>query len=726
MRQRIKSSRNADSNATNSPNDPNRIVLRLDETLCVVNISTPHTETDCLSEDHELELDDVTKFLKQDNAANQKKKNIPVLDRMKSFASGVFLQPRSGAVMISSDDEKDNNADDVDTSSSLDNISIDCRGVDEEERNLIHAATGAADRDSDADILSENIETPYDDFAPVIGRNEIATAATSKAHETSVAVNENKGEARPPQYEFRNVNVSIRIKELIGISRIVSRKKLNFQGTSSNSDENDMITAVVSYQGSSIDNNESIFIYSTSLPILFDGEPDKKRAKGYAKWPSAEEGGTELQGTIETSTITFSRSVMKPLKGDNYVDQDLSTNSESPHTGFEVEEKDAKLPTVSDTVAPEIVTLQISLKQGSGEIVPLGVATIIIPWDFQDAAVNVPVVQSYTGVSMKKKKLFAMGSSAYACFSNDPAVKFKIEEGAALGIGLIVSPGKPSSDKHVKSDAEITDSQHKNNQNWQTLGAASSKLTLYQRLQLFTALRKQQDESHEKHAGQSGSQSLNSSGSNASAELDAVQISVAENIPPIPNSQGFVTPQGVSPLYSLKSKLSVFTEASDVPLFELFVDPSEIENDEHLSEISGSDSSCASTSSGGTLTYSLYSAFSLKQRKGPDMTENMLKLLTCDPTFFYKGEKYEEEKIIESASSSDSSASSSTSSSSSSCGSTLSTSVYDEAVFRTNEDVNQGLSFDTPVYKLPVESYVDVTDIAHVMSFDPPVQRLPK
>ena len=713
MKQRKKSTTTRLSGFTATlPNDPNRIVLQLDETLCVVNeISTPHTDTDCLSEEnHELELDDVTKFLESDQDGTDQsrgRKSIPMLDRMKSFASGGFLQPRTGFAFVS-DDKNENRFGDARTPSSLDNVSIDCKVIDELERDRLDAATVAAECPNDDDI-SGNIETPFDVFTPIAGKKDDSTTASSESKESKARAKAGAVAETESQYEFRNVNVTIQIKDLVGISRIVSRKK----GIENNSE----VKAIVSYQGRTIGGYENIFIDSMSLPLVF-GDAGKKSSNAYAKWPS-NKADTSEEESSEPSLITFSRSVMKPAKADHYVD-------EAQCKGYEIDQDGAKLPAVSDTFAPEVLTLQISLQRGSEEIAPIGVATIIIPWDYQDADVNVPVSQTVHGVAMKKKKLFAMRPSAFVSFENDLTTKYKLEERASLGIRLTVTPGKPISAEGLTANDVMSDTQiNKDNKQWQKLGAASSKLTLYQRLQLFAALRKQQEsqpENEEISAGKADHQSSKNSASNASDQLDEVQISVAENIPSTPTSRGLATHQSRSPLYSNKSQLSVITEAESVPLFELRLDSAEIEGEEQLSEISDSDSSCVTGSSGGTLTHSLYSAFSLNQRKGSEMTENVLKFLTCDPTLFFRASSgSEEEKVIESASSSDSS-------SSSSSGSTISTSLSKET--DENEGVSTDLSFETPIHELPLQSGANKvhggSDIAHIMSFDTPVQRLPK
>lgn len=677
-------------------NDPNRIVLQLDETLCVINeISTPHTVTDCLSENHEIELDDVVKILENEKGKGARK-SIPVLDRMKGFATGVFLQPRNNAGLTSDNVKR------VDVSSERDNISIDCRGVDELERNVILV---------DADG-SENVETPYDDFAPSICKDETTQKSEEVAAFTEAA---STGEPQQPQYEFRNVNVSIQLKELIGITRI-SRKKFNFQDAN--------VTSVVSYQGHSIDNNESIFIDSESMPLVFDG--GSKKGKGFARWEKNEEG-TEESAQL-SSTIAFSRSVMKPLNSNTYVEQDTEFNNDGDlKRGFEVKGEVAKLHTVSDTFAPDIVTLQVSL-QSAEQTIPIGVATLIIPWDSQESDIHVPVVQNCTDLAVKKKKLFAMGSSAYVAFANDGNTKYKMEDNASLVIHMKVSAGEPTSDQHALHVRQINN----DNQYWQKIGAAGSKLTFYQRLQLFTALRKQEDP--QPKIANNESRSSTSSKSKTSDEPDTAQTSVDANSPSTPTSRGNVTGQSLSPKYSHESQLSAETEASNVPLCELHYDDAEIKNEEQLSEISDSDSSCVTGSSGGTLTYSLYSAFSLKQTKGSEMTENVIKFLTCDvltfdPTLFFRGTDPEEKKIVESSDSSCGSDDVTTSS-----GSTLSSSVYEGNGNDIKEDTNQVMSFDTHVYELPLDESADaeeedversIANIARLTTFDTPVRTLP-
>ena len=695
--------------APTTPNDPNRIVLQLDETLCVVNeISTPHTDTDCLSEEnHELELDDVTKFLESDldgTDQSRGRRSIPMLDQMKSFASGTFLQPRTGFALVSDDKNEKRFGDVQTTSSSIDDASIDC-DLGELKRGPVGVKSCAAEGQNHDDVTG-SVETPLDDFALVTSKKDDSTAVSSESNESEARIKtETKAEAQS-QYEFRNVNVTIQIKELVGISRVISRRK----GVENNSE----VKAVVSYQGKAIDGNENIFVDSMSLPLMF-GDGVKKVSSAYAKWPAVD---ASEEGSSEPSAITFSRFVMKPSRVDNYVD-------DVQGKGYEIDRDGAKLPNVSDIVAPEVLTLQISLQKRSEEIAPLGVATIIIPWDYQDADVSVPVVQAVYSVAVKKKRLFAMGSSVFASFENDVTTKYRLEERASLGIRLTITPAKPVSADFLMASNKMSDSQiNKDNKQWQKLGSAGSKLTLYQKLQLFTALRKQQEsrpERERKSTDKAGDHSSKNSTSDASDQINEVQISVAENIPSTPTSRGLVTNQSRSPLYSNKSQLSVITEAESAPLLELLFDSAEVEAEEHLSEISDSDSSFVSGSSGGTLTHSLYSAFSLKQRrKGLEMTDNVLKFLTCDPTLFFRASESVEERVIEPSSSSDSSPSSSSSSSS---GSTISTSLT------ANSDTNE----DAPVHKLPLQSCAskddengEQNDISRIMSFDTPVQRLPK
>lgn len=405
-----------------------------------------------------------------------------------------------------------------------------------------------------------------------------------------------------PPYEFRNVSVSIQIKELIGIGRIVSHKERNIHGIDSSE-----VKAVVSYQEREFDATEHEYFESRSLPVMFS--KSKKSTKVSAKWPA---------DSSDLSTISFSRTISKPHIADNR---------------HNVRKKNrAKQPSIYDQFAPEIATLQISLQRGTNENIPFGIATAIIPWEYQDVDVNIPVFQSYADKTIKKKKLFTKGSSMYFHFVNDETTKYKIEPGASLSIRLTMNQEETGLDLKAMADVKVHEERHRR---WRNLGAASSRLTLYQRIQLFTALGKQQER---------GSLSSKSSGPNASAELNAMHITGADNTRSMIKSH---------------SETDSESETLSISMIELVVESNEIDIDECPSEISDSSSSCNSTTTGGgTLTYSLHPTFNsdqLSNTNDKNMTDTIINLLSCqacDPTICFRGSDTEEEaKTVDSLSS---------------------------------------------------------------------------
>eukprot|EP00956_Cyclotella_meneghiniana_P018337 scaffold30514_cov73-Cyclotella_meneghiniana.AAC.10 len=616
MRHRMKSINKKTDNEVTS-NDPSRIVLQLDEKLCVMNEVAPNPceNTNCLSKNHNLESDDVTKFLE-----NDADKSIPILDGVEGMmASGVYLQPRPSSAMISDYENEIKLEEDIDTSSICDTLSLDCWGEDELILKPMQLTTGAAYQSSS----HYDIETTFDDFAPL---------TTSD------------GSIEPPN-EFRNVNVSIQIKELIGISRIVSRKKRNIHGIDSSE-----VKAVISYQGREFDVIEHEYIESRSLPVMFR-KSKKKSTKVSAKWTDSS----------NLSTISFSRTIMKPHIADNI------------HDVRKKKQRD-KQTSIYDQFAPEVATLQVSLQRGTNENIPFGIATVIIPWQCQDVDLEVPVFQSCAGEAIKKKKtLFTTGSSMYVHFANDENTRYKIEPSASLSVRLSVNQKESGLDLKAIADDGMLQAHSDRNRRWRILGAASSKLTLYQRLQLFTALGKQQGV---------GSLSSKSSSPNDSAALDKVQITSANTTQSIPIES--VSESG----------------ASCVSMIELVAESNETDIDECLSEISDSSSSVSSSSSstttgGGTLTYSLHSNFTFTSdqlnKKNKNMTDTIIKLLSCqacDPTICFRGsDTEEEEKTVDS---------------SSSCGTSLAgTKAASHNSGKDQRNMHQLLTFETPVHKLP-------------------------
>lgn len=219
------------------------------------------------------------------------------------------------------------------------------------------------------------------------------------------------------------------------------------------------------------------------------------------------------------------------------------------------------------------------------------------------------------------------------------------------------------------ADVNLHEERHRR---WRNLGAASSRLTLYQRIQLFTALGKQQER---------GSLSSKSSGPNASADLNTMQVTGADNTRSI--------------LIKSHSETDSESEALSISMIELVVESNEIDIDECPSEISDSSSSCNSTTTGGgTLTYSLHSTFNSDQltiTNDKNMTDTIINLLSCqscDPTICFRGsDTEEEEKTVDS---------------SSTCGISLDeTKPASHNSGKDQRNIHQLLTIKTPVHRLP-------------------------
>lgn len=617
---------------------PERITLQLDTSLHVVNeISTPETEADCFSESHELELDHVTSFLSNSlwyDGNKTKGKKIPVLNRMKSFVSGVILQPRAYKREITDNYGGKNLESEVDTSFSLDNVSIDCRDVDVQEKGQPLGVQADADATEDEEYATdpENIEIPYDHFVPMVAQDsepkEAAVKVVSSETEAS-ALRAKQSEAEASkltqtnaeptteptankELEVRSLNVSLQIKALTGVTRR-SRKKLNFQGAS-----DDAVAAVVSYQGTSIDGDEHVIMGSLSLPLLFE-ETEKKngqtKAKGYAAYKQKD------------------------------AHESCSSKKEGPEQGLELDPDGLLL--VTTALKPELMTLRVGLQKGPYESISLGVATVIIPWDYQVVDLDIPVTRNCADLAAKKKKLFTLRSSAYVQFPEDTMTKYKIDEGASLSIRLAVNPVKsnPDDQRNISGTGSKAKEEEEN---------ANS---------LFDCRIEKKE-----------TLSLGSK----SEELREVKITVVEPVSLTTQSKEIAEAGNDQ---DIPTTLSVDTEASSVPFS--FVLASKKSEEDHYSEISDS------SSEGGSFVSSVHSGVT-------NATEKVvvkMKMLTCDP-FSLWAEKDAEEKDDESDNESSLSGSSSS-------GSTLSTSVYEEGGFVVDVDVDEETVEAEHVYKLP-------------------------
>ncbi|KAL7522441.1 hypothetical protein ACHAWX_007113 [Stephanocyclus meneghinianus] len=648
-----------------TPLDPTLDVLQLNETTCAVNeASTPVTETECLSENHELELDDFAQFIAsswdEDMINSEEKTPITVLNRMTSFASCAFLQPKqdNGLMSISNDSNKKNAKELDHTLSSLDSMSMNLR-----------SSFNAADHGTeDHDIAGqENIEIPYDYFVTAVTEESTAENLDPETHNDAAgerALGEEEARKVKKQLQYRQVQVSIKIKELKGITRICSRKKINFFSASSNdlvSGENNTVAAIVTYRDELIDGNEHAIMHSISLPLSCESDSTFKKisqTKAYARWEDEEPYGCDFgrSESEQTSGISFRRTLTRPLVVDDDVETNAAASDETAAVGIHEDGLE------NDLEIGSLVALQVGL-ESHDDSTPLGVATVIIPWEYQSVEMDIPIMTHSKNVAIKKRKLFALGSSTRVSFPSDALAKYIIDEGASLSIRLVISPEESKSDQHLLPDVGTNDSQ---------AGKTKPDTQL-----------SQQEETDPEQMVQCSSWSSASS-SKMSDEPFGMHNSVAdyeENIPTCNSLGGF----NYETKTDEKKTLSVITDTSSVPLFKIIVQK---EDEIHLSEISESDSSSRS------IVRSRHTEFRASHHKALNVAERVIEFLTCHPTPFFDrnhstGEKGEE--------------SSDMSSSSSSSGSTsLSSSVYEERDVKLDFDVD--LDVDEPVFKRPDHS----------------------
>eukprot|EP00578_Thalassiosira_sp_NH16_P016105 CAMPEP_0181118908 /NCGR_PEP_ID=MMETSP1071-20121207/23326_1 /TAXON_ID=35127 /ORGANISM="Thalassiosira sp., Strain NH16" /LENGTH=1133 /DNA_ID=CAMNT_0023203433 /DNA_START=105 /DNA_END=3506 /DNA_ORIENTATION=- len=248
--------------------------------------------------------------------------------------------------------------------------------------------------------------------------------------------------------EFLQMKVTLKFKALAGVSRVSSRRK----GNSRNCID-DTVKAVATYRRNTIGSDRFVSTHVPSLPILTE-KSSQSTAQVYAQWPGWQQKDDQstASGTM-MSSVTFTRTVRRVRNFDNVSSDGTAGGSKAK----EPNEKDGKrfLASLSKAFAPELLDLQVGLMRGSNEIVPLGIATIVIPGEYKSMQLDIPVVRNYcTGgqVASKKKGLNISQFSGKAkslqddiYFSTDKETKYKIDEGAFLRLELNIEPALAAS-----------------------------------------------------------------------------------------------------------------------------------------------------------------------------------------------------------------------------------------------------------------------------------------
>ena len=255
--------------------------------------------------------------------------------------------------------------------------------------------------------------------------------------------------------------------------------------------------------------NYLLFLQVPSLPIVSEETPDHTNSQVYAQWPGGQKKDDEsTSSTFLQSSVTLMRTVRRVRNFDNLSNGTTADDSQIK----EPKEADSKrfLSSLSKAFAPELLDLQVGLLRGSSEIIPLGVATVVIPGEPKCMELDIPVVRNYyvgKHASLSKKKISQLRGKAntskdHVYFSAEKETKYKVNEGAFLRLQLNIEPA-------VVSGAPVASfpSFHLNNKTRKTDFRAGpinqalrrrqkmdqlmslEKLPLHQRIQLYLELR---------------------------------------------------------------------------------------------------------------------------------------------------------------------------------------------------------------------------------------------
>ena len=182
-----------------------------------------------------------------------------------------------------------------------------------------------------------------------------------------------------------------------------------------------------------------------SLPVFLERTPDVSTSQVYAQWPAGQRDDETASSSALMSSVSLVRTVRRVRNLDNLSCGTTVGGSQVK----EPKEQDSKkfLASLTKAFAPELLDLQVGLLRGSSEIIPLGVATVVIPGEYKRMELDIPIVRNYTGASaVSKKKITSslLGKAGshedYVYFSADKNTQYKINEGAFLRLELKIEP----------------------------------------------------------------------------------------------------------------------------------------------------------------------------------------------------------------------------------------------------------------------------------------------
>ena len=235
----------------------------------------------------------------------------------------------------------------------------------------------------------------------------------------------------------------------------------------------------------------------------------------YAQWPGSKDDETNASDNLLMSSIAVTRTVRRVRNFD-----DLSENGTAGGSQIkEPNERESKqfLASLSKAFAPELLDLQVGLMKGNEEIIPLGVATVVIPGEYKRIQLDIPVVRNYSVVGenalSKKKRGVSISGKAktpadHVLFSSDKDTVYKINDGAFLRLELNVEPatevpGNPAPSHLLNSNVRKSTytagpiNQALRRRRKMDYLMTLDKLPVHQRIQLYFELRSRKDSNNQ-------------------------------------------------------------------------------------------------------------------------------------------------------------------------------------------------------------------------------------
>jgi len=308
-------------------------------------------------------------------------------------------------------------------------------------------------------------------------------------------------EEKKKPLEFQQTTVTLKFKALAGITKVSSKPQ------EPNDSANPSVKAVVTYRRNTIASNRFVSTHVPSLPIFCEQTPDTSNSKVYASWLGWKDDDLRVTDTndsaLQFSSVSFTRTVRRAR---NYDDLSKQGTVGGEPAIKKPNAKDSKkfLSSLSKAFAPELLDLKIGLMSGSNELIPLGVATVVIPGECKRVELDIPVVRNHSAVSealTKKKKAMAKPKD-HVHFSNDKDTVYKVDEGAFLRLELNIEPAPTMPPLAQSRDTNHTNIQKpiltgtgpinqalKRRRKMDRLMSQTKRLPLHQRAQLYLELR---------------------------------------------------------------------------------------------------------------------------------------------------------------------------------------------------------------------------------------------